>query len=124
MNPFGPRHWPPPPVPGAHHSYGHGFLIAGRTAIALVTVVVLAVTGWEWVIKSRADDGVNSRSVQAIVTDDSNISTATVAPPAPGAYAAGKHPAARLGHPVRRQRRRLGTVTPAPTTGWPTPIPR
>ena len=71
----------------ADRHYGHGFLIAGRTAIALVTVVVLAVTGWEWAIKSRADSGILSRSVQAIVTDDTNISTATVAPPAPGSFA-------------------------------------
>lgn len=71
----------------ADRHYGHGFLIAGRTAIALVTVIVLAVTGWEWVIKSRADSGIISRSVQAIVTDDTNIATATVAPPAPGSFA-------------------------------------
>jgi LCP family protein required for cell wall assembly len=71
----------------ADRHYGHGFLIAGRTAIALVTVIVLAVTGWEWVIKSRADSGIISRSVRAIVTDDSNIATATVAPPAPGSFA-------------------------------------
>jgi LCP family protein required for cell wall assembly len=78
------------PSPRRHRAdrhYGHGFLIAGRTAIALVTVIVLAVTGWEWVIKSRADSGIISRSVRAIVTDDSNIATATVAPPAPGSFA-------------------------------------
>ena len=75
------------PVHRADHHYGHGLLIAGRIAIALVAVIVLAATGWEWVIKSRADSGIISRSVQAIVSDDTNLSTATAAPPAPGAYA-------------------------------------
>ena len=52
-------------------------MIAGRVAVALVAVIVLTATGWEWAIKSRADSGIISRSVQAIVTDDSNLATAT-----------------------------------------------
>jgi len=54
----------------------------------LVAVVVLVATGWEWVIKSRADSGIISRSVQAIVTDDTNLATATAAPPPAGSYQA------------------------------------
>ncbi len=50
-------------------------------------MLVLTATGWEWAIKSRADSGIISRQISAIVTDDSNLSTATVAPPAPGSYA-------------------------------------
>src|SRR6478609_3127409 len=49
----------------------HQLLIAGRIAVALVAVIVLAATGWEWVIKSRADAGIISRSVQASDTDAS-----------------------------------------------------
>lgn len=64
----------------------HGLLMAGRVAVALVAVVVLVATGWEWVIKSRADAGIFSRSVDAIVTDDSNIATATGTGPT-GSYA-------------------------------------
>ncbi|MET0865787.1 MAG: LCP family protein [Nakamurella sp.] len=70
------------------HSGQHGLLIAGRIAVALVAVIVLTATGWEWAIKSRADSGIISRSVQAIVTDDSNLATATAAPPPPGSYQA------------------------------------
>ena len=66
-------------APDAHHRW----LIAGRIAVALVAVLVLTGTGLEWAIKSRADSGIVSRSVQAIVTDDSNIATATAAPAAP-----------------------------------------
>jgi len=71
-------------TPGQHrqhaHSAAHGLLIAGRVAVALVAVVVLLITGWEWSIKARADSGILSRSVNAIVSDDSNVSTATAAP--------------------------------------------
>ncbi len=70
-----------------HQSAEHRLLIAGRIAVALVAVLVLTATGWEWAIKSRADSGIISRQISAIVTDDSNLSTATVAPPAPGSYA-------------------------------------
>jgi len=63
-------------------------LIAGRVAIALVAVLVLTATGWEWAIKSRADSGIISRSVQAIVTDDTNIATATAPAPPPGSFTA------------------------------------
>ena len=69
------------------HSAEHGLLIAGRIAIALVAVLVLTATGWEWAIKSRADSGIVSRQISAIVTDDSNLSTATVAPPPAGSFA-------------------------------------
>jgi hypothetical protein len=70
-----------------HQTAEHRLLIAGRIAVALVAVLVLTATGWEWAIKSRADSGIVSRQISAIVTDDSNLSTATVAPPAPGSYA-------------------------------------
>jgi LCP family protein required for cell wall assembly len=69
------------------HSAEHRLLIAGRIAVALVAVLVLTATGWEWAIKSRADSGIVSRQISAIVPDDANLSTATVAPPAPGSYA-------------------------------------
>jgi len=62
-------------------------LNVGRVAVALLAVLVLAATGLEWTIKSRADSGILSRSVQAIVTDDTNISSPTAAPATPGAYA-------------------------------------
>lgn len=78
--------------PGQHrqhaHSATHGLLIAGRVAVALVAVVVLLVTGWEWSIKARADSGILSRSVNAIVSDDSNVSTATGAPAPAGGFQA------------------------------------
>ena len=77
------------PRPAAHRAEtGHHWLLnAGRVTIALVAVLVLTATGWEWAIKSRADSGIISRSVRAIVTDDTNIVTATgTAPPAPGSY--------------------------------------
>ena len=80
-----------PGAPGQHRhtpSATHGLLIAGRVAVALVAVVVLLVTGWEWSIKARADSGILSRSVNAIVSGDSNVSTATGAPsPAGGLQA-------------------------------------
>ena len=79
-------------VPGQQrqhaHSATHGLLIAGRVAVALVAVVVLLVTGWEWSIKARADSGILSRSVNAIVSDDSNVSTATGAPAPAGGFQA------------------------------------
>lgn len=52
-------------------------LIVGRIAVGLVAVLVLSVTGWEWSIKARADQGIADRSVQAITTDDSNLATPT-----------------------------------------------
>jgi LCP family protein required for cell wall assembly len=64
-------------------------LIAGRIAIALVAVLVLTATGWEWAIKSRADSGIADRRIDAIVSDDTNIATATgTAAPPPGSYSA------------------------------------
>lgn len=73
---------------GRHGQSGHHvWLNVGRVAVALLAVLVLAVTGLEWTIKSRADSGILSRSVQAIVTDDTNLSTPTAAPVAPGSYA-------------------------------------
>ena len=92
-----PRDTPPPATsptapPGQHrqhsHSATHGLLIAGRVAVALVAVVVLLVTGWEWSIKARADSGILSRSVNAIVSDDSNVSKATGAPAPAGGFQA------------------------------------
>jgi len=79
------------PRPAQHrrtHSGRHGLLIAGRVAVALVAVIVLTATGWEWAIKSRADSGIISRSVAAIVTDDTNIATATAPAPPPGSFTA------------------------------------
>ena len=76
--------------PGSRHrlsSGHHVWLNVGRVAVALLAVLVLAATGLEWTIKSRADSGILSRSVQAIVTDDTNISSPTAAPGTPGAYA-------------------------------------
>lgn len=62
---------------GNHHVWS----TVGRVGVALLAVLVLVVTGLEWTIKSRADSGILSRSVQAIVTDDSNLSTPTAVPP-------------------------------------------
>jgi LCP family protein required for cell wall assembly len=76
------------PAQHRSHSGRHSLLIAGRIAVALVAVIVLTATGWEWAIKSRADSGIISRSVQAIVTDDNNLATATAAPPPAGSYQA------------------------------------
>src|SRR6185369_4000914 len=59
----------------------HRLLGAAPVANALLAILVLTGTGWEWAIKSRADSGIISRSVQAVVTDDTNIVTATAAPP-------------------------------------------
>ncbi len=70
------------------HSGAHALLIAGRVAVALVAVIVLMVTGWEWSIKSRADSGILSRSVNAIVSGDSNVSTASGAPGSAGGFQA------------------------------------
>ena len=106
------------------HSAEHGLLIAGRIAVALVAVLVLTATGWEWAIKSRADSGIVSRQISAIVTDDSNLSTATVAPPRGRLLRAGEHPAARLGHPRPGPTATPATPTPAPATGLPTRTPR
>lgn len=71
--------------PSAHPH--HVWLNVGRVAVALLAVLVLAATGLEWTIKSRADSGILSRSVQAIVTDDTNISTAPGATVEPGEFA-------------------------------------
>jgi LCP family protein required for cell wall assembly len=76
-----------PPPRSARSPRHHGWLVAGRVAVAVLAVLVLAATGLEWTIKSRADSGIQSRSVQAIVADDTNISSATAAPPAAGSYA-------------------------------------
>ena len=70
------------PAPHPHHVW----LNVGRVAVALLAVLVLAATGLEWTIKSRADSGILSRSVQAIVTDDTNISTAPGTTVAPGEF--------------------------------------
>ena len=68
----------------AHQGPQRG-LLAARIVVALVAVLVLTGTGWEWAIKSRADSGIVSRSVQAIVTDDTHIATATAVPTTPAA---------------------------------------
>jgi len=68
-------------------SNGHVWLNVGRVSVAVLAVLVLVATGLEWTIKSRADSGILSRSVQAIVTDDTNLSTPTAVPIAPGSFA-------------------------------------
>jgi LCP family protein required for cell wall assembly len=68
--------------PSNHHVWRN----VGRVSVALLAVLVLAATGLEWTIKSRADSGILSRSVQAIVTDDTNLSTPTAVPTAPGSF--------------------------------------
>ncbi len=74
------------PVTGPPRSRStSGILITGRIAVALVAVLVLSLTGWEWAIKSRADSGIISRSIQAVLPDDTHLSTATAPPPTPGA---------------------------------------
>jgi LCP family protein required for cell wall assembly len=72
----------PPRTPSNHHIWRN----VGRVSVALLAVLVLAATGLEWTIKSRADSGILSRSVQAIVTDDTNLSTPTAVPTAPGSF--------------------------------------
>jgi LCP family protein required for cell wall assembly len=74
------------PRQSAAHGH-HAWINVGRVCVALIAVLVLAVTGLEWTIKSRADSGILSRSVQAIVTDDTNISSAARGPAAPGEFA-------------------------------------
>lgn len=73
-------------TPGPHRSNHHVGRTIGRVAVALLAVLVLVVTGLEWTIKSRADSGILSRSVQAIVTDDPNLDTPTAVPTAPGSF--------------------------------------
>jgi len=54
--------------------------VAGRAMVAALAVLVLAATGTEWSIKSSADAGIDSRSVQAVNTTDSNIVSASATP--------------------------------------------
>jgi LCP family protein required for cell wall assembly len=51
---------------------------AGRALVAMVAVLVLLITGTEWVIKHRADKVLADNHVSAIVPDDTNISQPTV----------------------------------------------
>lgn len=72
-----------------HHRY-RGFLYAGRTAIAAVTAVVLALTGYNWNTLREAEAGIQERAiVGGLNTTDPNIATPTRKPaaPAPGAPA-------------------------------------
>jgi LCP family protein required for cell wall assembly len=69
--------------PPSNHHVWRNF---GRVSVAVLAVLVLVATGLEWTIKSRADSGILSRSVQAIVTDDTNLSTPTAVPTAPGSF--------------------------------------
>ncbi len=72
----------------APRSHRHPWLTTGRIAVALVALLVFTATGWEWAIKSRADSGILSRQVEAIVTDDTNVSRpATPTTPPAGSYA-------------------------------------
>jgi len=61
-----------------------GLWLAARAAVGVVAVLLLVVTGTEWLIKSNADAGIQARSVQAVDTSDANIATptATVTGPA------------------------------------------
>lgn len=74
-DPAGPKHAAvsgPPARAGAGFA---GWIWAGRAAIGLLAAIVLVVTGVQWSIKSRADEGIQARSVRAVATDDSNITT-------------------------------------------------
>jgi LCP family protein required for cell wall assembly len=71
---------------GDHHRH-RAWWAAGRTAVCMLAVLVLLFTGTEWVIKHRADNVLASNHVDAIVPDDTNISTPTVAGQAPSTAA-------------------------------------
>ena len=95
--PAGAGRTPPPHGPGGRppaHAGGpqHGWLIAGRSLVAMVAVLLLLATGTEWVIKARADAVLADRDVSAIVPDDTNISTPTVTPTGPGAAGGNQDP--------------------------------
>ena len=113
----GPRHRSVAP-----DSTRHPWLTSGRIAVALVALLVFTATGWEWAIKSRADSGILSRQVDAIVTDDTNVSRpATPTTPPAGSVRAGEHPAARVPTPAPATTGTRATPTTAPTTASPTP---
>ncbi len=84
-----------PVVPGRHrfgvthdNSRRRAARIGGRALVAALAVLVLAATGTEWSIKSSADAGIDSRSVQAVNTTDSNIVSASATPAPDGGTAA------------------------------------
>ena len=62
-----------------------GLWVAVRAVVGVVAVLLLVVTGTEWVIKSNADAGIQARSVQAVDTSDANIATPTATVPGPAA---------------------------------------
>lgn len=77
---------PPPPVPpvattttgpggGPHHRTARGFLYAGRSVIALLAVVLMAVTGFEYSLLRTTDNAIQARSVVAVDPNDTNIKT-------------------------------------------------
>ena len=107
------------PAPHPHHVW----LNVGRVAVALLAVLVLAATGLEWTIKSRADSGILSRSVQAIVTDDTNISTAPGTTVAPGEFT--PENILLLGSDTRAgaANAQAGGTDDSTADGWPTRTP-
>jgi len=62
-----------------------GLWVAARAAVGVVAVLLLVITGTEWVIKSNADSGIQARSVQAVDTSDANIATPTATVTGPAA---------------------------------------
>lgn len=63
------------------HSTGHGFLWAGRAAIAAVAVVLLIFTGIEWTLIKQTNEGLTQKGGNYVQTSDSNIVTPTKSVP-------------------------------------------
>ncbi len=77
---------PPPSVPpvpdrptGAgdhpHHGAARGFLYAGRSVIALLAVVLMAFTGFEYSLLQTTDQALKDRRVAALDPNDTHIKT-------------------------------------------------
>ena len=62
--------------------------VAGRVVIAVLAGLVLIGTGVEWTITSRADAGIQARSIQAVAPDDLNIAAPSSDGAPPPAYPA------------------------------------
>ena len=59
-------------------------LVAGRSAIAVLTAVTLFITGWYWTIMQRTESGLQERQVEQVLnTTDPHIVTPTVHPTTP-----------------------------------------
>ena len=70
----------PPAAPARANRAHRGGWMAGHTVVALFSVLVLLITGVEWFITSRFDSGLADNRVDAIVSDDTHLSTASRAP--------------------------------------------